>query len=76
MRIELNYHDIQKEIKHASKCIRQANKGLPWKVKINKDFRLVKLDGQNWLTLQIFYVDGNLKSQVYNIVLCSSYQPV
>ena len=59
--------EIDKEFKIASKHIRQANKGLPWPVKINKDWILNLRD--NCLTMQITYLDGDLRDQVYNIAI-------
>jgi len=59
--------EIEKEFRVAAKNIRQANKGLPWPVKINKDWILYLND--NCLTMQITYTDGDLRDQVYNIAI-------
>ena len=67
MQRPITYHEIKKEIAIALKHIRQANKGLVWPVKINKDFSL--FPNEYGLTLQIHYVDGDLKTQVYNIAI-------
>ena len=69
LKLEHNYHDIQKEFKSASKAIRQANKNMQWKVKINKDFRITHNCGQNWFRLHIFYTDGDLKEQVHTVAI-------
>jgi len=63
----ITYQEIKKEIRLASKAIKQANKGLPFDVKINKDFSI--FPNESGLTLQLHYSDGDLKSQVYNIAI-------
>ena len=63
----LTFQEIKKEIRTAAKHIKQANKGLPWPVKINKDFSVFPSDCG--LTLQIHYTDGDLNSQVYNVLV-------
>jgi len=63
----ITYQEIKKEIRIASKHIKQANKGLPWPVKINKDFSIFPSD--LGLTLQIHYSDGDLKNLVYNVAI-------
>jgi len=63
----ITYQEIKKEIRTATKVIKQANKGLPFDVKINKDFGI--FPNEYGITLQIHYSDGDLKSQVYNVIL-------
>ncbi len=67
MKIAITYSEIKKEMKIATKEIRKANKGLNWDVKINKDFSI--FPNEYGLTLQIHYVDGELRPQVYNIAM-------
>lgn len=67
MKFEMNLHHLHNEFKNACKNIRQANKGLPAKVIICKDWKLIKKENQNWITMQIFYIDGNGKPETYNI---------
>ena len=63
----ITYQEIKKEIRTATRVIKQANKGLPWDVKINKDFGI--FPSENGLTLQIHYSDGDLNGQVYNVAI-------
>ena len=58
---------IEKEFKTACKTIRQANKGLPFPVKIDHDYKL--FIHPNYMTLQVNYLDGDCKYQVHNIAL-------
>jgi len=63
----ITYQEIKKEIRAATRAIKQANKGLPFDVKINTDFGI--FPSESGLVLQIHYCDGDLKSQVYNVAI-------
>ena len=60
--------ELDREYRLAVKNIKQANKGLSSQVKVYTDYSLI--DGDNGiLTMQICYMDGDYKQQVYNIAL-------
>ena len=59
--------EIKKELLIARKEIRQANKGLPHKVKFSQWCLIFHSEG--YITLQLRYTNGNDEDGVYNIAM-------
>ena len=58
---------LMEEFGKARRVIMQANRGLPYPVKIDTNYALILHDGM--ITMQIKYLDGDYKPQIFNIAL-------
>ena len=58
--------EIKEELKRAKKAIRQANKGMRYPVKF-QHYNIFPHD--NYMTLQLIYIDGDAVTQCYNIAM-------